>query len=122
MSRARRVVPGTARTCPHCNATILDSASVCPACRHHLRFDAEPSVVQSSMPLRIDGTIRHPAAGVAVEYSIVLAIHDGRGKELSRQVIGVGALRPDDERSVSLTVEVFTPSDGSGSVSGKSKH
>ena len=122
MSKARRVIPGTARTCPHCNATILDSASVCPACRHHLRFDAEPAVVQSSMPLRIDGTIRHPAAGVSVEYSIVLAIHDGRGKELSRQVIGVGALRPDDERSVSLTVEMFTPNNGKTAGNGKTSH
>ena len=122
MNKARRVIPGTARTCPHCQATILDSASVCPACRHHLRFDSEPAVVPSSMPLRIDGTIRHPAAGVAVEYSVVLAIHDGRGKELSRQVIGVGALRPDDERMVSLTVEVFTPSAGSVSGNGKSRH
>lgn len=74
------------------------------------------------MPLRIDGTIRHPAAGVAVEYSVVLAIHDGRGKELSRQVIGVGALRPDDERTVSLIVEVFTPNDGKSSGNGKTSH
>lgn len=122
MSRARRAVPGTARTCPHCQATILDSASVCPACRHHLRFDAEPGGMQSSMPLRIDGTIRQATAGVAVEYSVVLAIHDGRGKELSRQVIGVGALRPDDERTVSLTVEVFTPGAGKGAANGKTSH
>ena len=39
MSAVRQGSPGATRNCPHCKATILDSASVCPACRGHLRFD-----------------------------------------------------------------------------------
>ena len=121
MNNARRGAPGTARTCPHCKATILDSASTCPACRHHLRF--ESALTADGVPstaLRIEGTIRQPGAAGAGEYSIVLAITDGRGKELSRQVIGVGALRPDDERTVSLSIEVFTPAGSAGS--GQTSH
>jgi len=119
MSTARRSAPGAARTCPHCKATILDSASTCPACRHHLRFEsALAKDGAASTALRIEGTVRQPA-GSAGEYSIVLAISDGRGKELSRQVIGVGALRPDDERTVSLSIEVFSPT---GSGNGQTSH
>ena len=29
---------GRTRVCPHCKATILESAAVCPQCQHHLRF------------------------------------------------------------------------------------
>ena len=47
--------PGTAgatRTCPHCKATILESSSVCPACRGHLKFDAPATdAAQRFMPL-----------------------------------------------------------------------
>ena len=39
MNTGRVAAPGRTRTCPHCKATILESASVCPACHHHLRFD-----------------------------------------------------------------------------------
>ena len=39
MSAARPGTAGATRVCPHCKATILESASVCPACRGHLRYD-----------------------------------------------------------------------------------
>jgi len=39
MSSARPGTAGATRVCPHCKATILESASVCPACRGHLRYD-----------------------------------------------------------------------------------
>ena len=40
MAVNRRVATvGKTRSCPHCRATILESAAVCPACRHHLRFE-----------------------------------------------------------------------------------
>ena len=42
--------------------------------------------------LEVEGRIRHPSDGGAWEYSVVLAIRDGDGKEINRQVIGVGAL------------------------------
>jgi len=31
---------GKTRSCPHCKATILESALICPQCRHHLQFGA----------------------------------------------------------------------------------
>jgi len=110
MSSARPANPGKSRLCPHCKATILDSASVCPGCRHHLRFDsvdAARRAVPSSSPLRVEGIIRHPADGPAWEYSVVLVIRDNSGVEVTRQVVGVGALQPSEQRSFTLSVEVF---------------
>ncbi len=110
MSTVRPGVAGATRICPHCRTAILESAAVCPACRHHLRFDpgaaqrAEPAF----SPLRVEGTIQHPADGPAWEYSVVVSIRDGRGEEIARQVVGVGALNPADVRTFSLAVEVFT--------------
>ncbi|MEZ4455697.1 MAG: hypothetical protein R2882_03970 [Gemmatimonadales bacterium] len=94
---------------------ILESAAVCPACRHHLRFDptsvgADP--VPSFSALSVEGVLRGPESGGEVwEYSVMLSIRNGRGEEISRQVVGVGALGPDDERTVTL-VEVFKPAEG----------
>ena len=103
--------PGTAgatRACPHCKATILDSAAICPACKHYLRFDGEANAATPlQVPLQVEGTIRHPADGEPWEYSVVIAIRDERGHEIARQVVGVGALHAGDERSISLSVEVF---------------
>ena len=110
MSTVRPGVAGATRICPHCRTAILESAAVCPACRHHLRFDpgaaerAEPAF----SPLRVEGTIRHPADGPAWEYSVVVSIRDGRGEEIARQVVGVGALNPTDVRTFTCAVEVFT--------------
>ncbi len=111
MSNVRSLLPGQTRTCPHCKATILESAVVCPACDHHLRFGAEAQKrsLRTSTPLRVEGTIRHPATGAASEYSVVLTIRDDRGEELTRRVVGVGALQPSDQRTFSLAVEVFSP-------------
>jgi len=123
MSTARQGAAGTTRRCPHCRATILESASVCPACRHHLRFDpgAPQRPVPSFSPLLVEGTIHHPAVGEPWEYSVVLSIRDGNGDEVSRQIVGVGALHPDEQRTFSVTVEVFTPAGvkvpGAGSAS-----
>lgn len=113
MSTVRDVVPGTTRTCPHCRATILESAVRCPACNHHLRFDptAAARALPSFTPLRVEGTIRHPAAGESWEYSVVLSIRNDKGEEITRQVVGVGAMQPDDARTFQLVVEVFTPPD-----------
>lgn len=114
MSSARPGTPGTTRACPHCKATILDSAIVCPVCRHHLRFDQRMS--ESTHPsfsaLRVEGTIRHPAAGEPWEYSMLLTIRNDRGEEVARQIVGVGALLPDEQRTFTLSVDVFTPAPG----------
>lgn len=114
MITGRFAAPGKTRTCPHCRATILDSATVCPGCHHHLRFDssgASQRAQPSSTPLRVEGTLRHPANGGSWEYSVVLAIRNDRGEEVTRQVVGVGALQPGDTRTFSLAVEVFKPAD-----------
>lgn len=111
MSKVRKIVPGQTRTCPLCKTTILDSASVCPACRHHLRFDAASTqhAWTSFYPLRVEGTIRHPATGEPWEYAVTLAIHDEEGEEIARQVVGVGAFKPSEARRFTLEVEVLTP-------------
>ncbi len=112
MSTGRFVATGRTRSCPHCKATILESATVCPGCHHHLRFDsAAGQRGQAETPLRVDGILRHSADGGAWEYSIVLRVRNGRGEEISRQVVGVGALQPSEERTFSLAVEVFKPAE-----------
>jgi hypothetical protein len=63
----------------------------------------------SIVPLRVEGTIHRPADKDAWEYSIVLAIRDERGEELTRQVLGVGAIKPAEERTFELSVEVLRP-------------
>ena len=104
---------GRTRTCPHCKATILESAAVCPQCRHHLRFGAAAAAAQAAAEgfsaLRVEGTLEHPARGGDWEYSVVLSIRNERGEEISRQVVGVGALRPTESRTFSLSVDVVTP-------------
>ncbi|MGJ7904529.1 hypothetical protein [Lysobacter sp. 1R34A] len=109
MSAVRQGLPGATRICPHCKATILESASVCPACRHHLRFDSDASQQTAARfsPLHVEGTIRHPPSDGAWEYSMVLSIRNDRGEEITRQVVGVGALHPGEERTFTLAVEAF---------------
>ena len=111
MSVTSQGVAGKSRICPHCKATILQSASICPVCEHSLRFDPHggKTALPSFSPLRVEGTIRHPAVGEAWEYSVLLSIVNDRGEEVSRQVVGVGALSPNEERKFRLAVEVFTP-------------
>ena len=107
MSTLRPGTAGATRACPHCKATILESASVCPACRGHLRYD-EASIQREKTkvtPLQIEGTLTPPNGDNVFEYSMVLSIRDERGKEINRQVIGVGALFPGEHRSFSVVVE-----------------
>lgn len=99
---------GATRSCPHCKATILESAVICPACKHYLRYDSDATPAKpKQVPLHVEGTIRHPADGDPWEYSIVVVIRDERGQEVGRQVVGVGALHANEQRSFSLSVEVF---------------
>jgi len=116
VTNARTGAAGATRTCPHCKTVILQSAARCPSCRHYLRFDtpaeaAAEAAAQSTNALQVEGTIRHPAEGGAWEYSVVLVVRDGDGKEINRQVVGVGAMFPGDERSFSLGVEVTPTND-----------
>jgi hypothetical protein len=111
MSIARQGAAGTTRICPHCRTEILESAAVCPACRHHLRFElgAARRAAPSFSPLMVEGTIRHPEVGESWEYSVLLSIRNDRGEEIARKVVGVGALNPAEKRTFTLAVEVFTP-------------
>ena len=108
MSNARPGTAGATRTCPHCKATILESASVCPACRGHLRYDEAALQREKTRisPLTVEGTLTPPAGDTAFEYSMVLSIRNERGEETTRQVIGVGALYPDELRTFTLQVEM----------------
>jgi len=108
--------PGATRNCPHCREIILESAAVCPACQHHVRFE-QPAAAPydraalaraklATTPLRVEGSIRNPADGGAHEYSMVLTIRNERGEEIVRRLVGVGALQPDEQRTFTLSVEM----------------
>ena len=104
---------GATRTCPHCRETILESATVCPACKHHLRFGGAAQARASAAtmtPLRVEGSIRNPGAG-AWEYSMVLTIRNERGEEIARKLVGVGAMENDEQRTFTLSVEM-APAEG----------
>lgn len=110
MSNVRRTPVGATRTCPHCRAVVLQSMTVCPSCKKHLRFDPSgDAVVPSFSPLRVEGSIRHPDVGEGWEYAAVVTITNDKGEEVARQIVGVGALQPGEERTFSFVVEVFTP-------------
>ncbi|HEV8258966.1 MAG TPA: hypothetical protein VGR42_18500 [Casimicrobiaceae bacterium] len=110
MSGVRPGSPGATRACPHCRETILESAAVCPACRHYLRYDAVADAPHAPAltPLRIEGSIRHPADGEPWEYTVVVAICNDRGKEIARKLIGVGAMNPNEQRTFTLSVEAVS--------------
>ena len=99
------------RVCPHCKATILANADVCPSCRHHLRFNsagAKDSARQSVCALRVEGTLRQPQDDDGREYSMVLSIRNERGEEIERKLVGVGAMRPGEQRTFVLAVDVMS--------------
>jgi hypothetical protein len=108
MTVQRPGAPGATRTCPHCRETILESAVVCPVCRHHLRFDphAPAHAPGAVTPLRVEGSVRNPADAGTWEYSMVLSIRNERGEEIARKIVGVGALQPEERRSFTLSVEM----------------
>lgn len=101
------VTPGKTRVCPHCKSIILDSASICPACRHHLRFgqQAETRAAKTYSAFHVEGTVQH-VEQTAAEYSVVVTIRNGQGQEIKRHVIDVGAMKLDERRTFDLTVEV----------------
>jgi hypothetical protein len=113
MSTGRVALTGKTRICPHCKSTILESASVCPACQHHLRFDpkaiAERRMQATFSALRVEGAFRHPAEGDAWEYSVVVSVRNDRGEEVARKVVGVGALNANEGRTVMVSVDVYKP-------------
>jgi hypothetical protein len=109
MSAVRPGTLGATRICPHCKATVLQSASICPGCQHHLRFssgNAEPE--SKGIPaLRIEGTIQHPVRDEQCEYCVVVSITNERGEKVARQVVGVGALQPGERHRYSFSVDLI---------------
>ncbi|HJP58498.1 MAG TPA: hypothetical protein VJ865_00805, partial [Gemmatimonadaceae bacterium] len=77
-----------------------------------LRFDSQRKrrAAPSFSPLRVEGTIKHPDAGEAWEYSVVISILDAHEREITRQIVSVGVLNPDEQRTFRLAVDVYTPS------------
>jgi hypothetical protein len=111
MSNVRPGEPGATRQCPHCRETILESAVVCPSCRHYLRYGAgvDTAVTPPALtPLCIEGSIRHPPGGDAWEYTVVVSIKNDRGVEIGRKLIGVGAMNANETRTFTLSVEAVT--------------
>jgi len=105
MSSLRSGTPGATRVCPHCKATVLETAAICPGCRHHLRFssDAAPSE-EGYCALSVDGSIAHKVTTEPCEYFVVLDIRNERGEQLARQVVGVGVLQPGEVRRLNVSV------------------
>ena len=111
MSQLRPGLPGATRQCPHCRETILESAAVCPNCRHPLRYGALAGEVvhePATVPLRIEGTIRHPPDGEPWEYTVVVTVYNDRGEEIARKLVSVGAMHPNEQRSFKLSVEALS--------------
>jgi hypothetical protein len=82
---------------------------MCPACRHYLRFDTGADMPQAPAltPLRIEGSIRHPADGEPWEYTVAVSIRNDRGVEIARKLIGVGAMHPNEQCTFTLSVEAM---------------
>ena len=112
MTTLRRTPAGATRTCPHCRAVILQSTTTCPSCKKHLRFDPGAgggAPVSTFAPLKVEGAIRHPNVGEAWEYAVIVSITNDRGEEVTRQVVGVGAIPPGELRKFTCSVEVYAP-------------
>jgi hypothetical protein len=108
VSVARQGPVGATRICPHCKATVLMSANICPGCQHHLRFNAAtPEPQAGGIPaMRLDGTIAHVGADEC-EYCVVVSIANERGEKIARQVVGVGALQPGERHTYTFSVDLM---------------
>ncbi len=110
MAVARQTL-GATRICPHCKATVLASADICPGCQHHLRFATvaarqEPKV-SSTPAMRIEGSIQHVVRDEPCEYCVVVSITNDRGEKISRNVVGVGALQAGERHKYTFSVELM---------------
>ncbi len=109
MSAARPAAPGMTRNCPHCKSTVLASASICPACQHHLRFNSPTAAAAPTgySALQVEGTVRHRQLDEPCEFCVVLSIANERGEQITRQVVGVGVLQPSESRKFSVSVNLM---------------
>jgi hypothetical protein len=91
------------RTCPHCKATILASALVCPGCRGHLRLDKAGAPVMKPT-WHVEGKFG-PERNDTMEYSMVVSVRDERNEEIARHVVNVGSLQGGEKRTFTLSIE-----------------
>lgn len=110
MSNGGQGTAGKTRTCPHCRATILQSSTVCPICRKSLRWDphTEKHKAPSFSALRVEGQVKHTPGDEPWEYSLMVIVKNEKGEEITRQMVGVGSLQSAEQRTFTLSVEVFT--------------
>jgi hypothetical protein len=100
---------GESRSCPHCKSIILKSATTCPLCRHNLRFQAigaGPVTRPTNCAFLVEGAVKNRGDDEALEYFILMEVRDDAGKLISRQSVGVGAIRRAENRIFSLRVEL----------------
>jgi hypothetical protein len=69
---------------------------------------AEEPQAPALTPLRIEGSIRHPADGEPWEYTVVVSIRNDRGEEIAHKLVGVGAMNPNEHRTFTLSVEAVS--------------
>ena len=88
-----------------------------------MRYDekAAAQLPSGHTPLSIEGSFRNPADDLDWEYSLVVTIKNEQGKEISRKLIGVGALNPNEQRTFTLSVEM-APSTAKGSGKNRTRH
>lgn len=104
------------RTCPHCKATILASAVVCPGCKGHLRFDKTGAVPATKAAWHIEGTLNAESSSEPTEYSILVTVRDERNEEIARHVVNVGALEGAEKRTFTVSIETSEPKPGGPSI------
>lgn len=93
------------RTCPHCKATILASALICPGCRGHLRFDKSGGPPPTTAAWQIEGSFEAERPGEEMEYSILVSVRDERNEEIARHVLNVGSLQGSERRTFTVSIE-----------------
>jgi hypothetical protein len=119
MNVARSGTPGATRACPHCRAIVLESAAICPGCRHHLRFSGTGGPAETApgySALNVEGTIRHLRSADPCEYCVVVDVRNERGEAVARQVINVGLLQPGESRRLNLSVDLIPAKAGTPRV------
>src|SRR5215207_4052235 len=103
---------GATRTCPHCRATILESAVICPGCKHHLRFDKDARIAAAAAvktAWQVEGTLDAERMDAASEYAILVVVRNERNEEVARQVVNVRALQGAERRTFTLSIEMSEP-------------
>jgi hypothetical protein len=78
-----------------------------------LRYDAGAEAPEASAltPLRIEGSMRHPADGDPWEYTVVVTIRNDRGEEIARKLVGVGAINRNEQHTFTVTIEAVSVPD-----------